>query len=349
MRRLQGSAGPVHAIFTLTSAWGHTAVEGRWRPGYLTQMPAKLRQAAVAVLQGETTLWPALTAGIVVAVASYCVGPTRGDLEVDVALASMATFLFGVLIAFTIARTTDRLAVVQTLVSRNNASLLSILQLMAVFAVDRTEEVRQMIDRQLTDQIDYRLLDNHLATPSNLALTAAIIALDPQTLQQEQAYRSLLDVCIDITANRAQIESTTGQSLQAIEWVGLLLLLLTLMALIVVLPGGTVWGALIAGALAGTLVTLVVLLRKLDLLRWHERSSIWEPTTRLFRSMGLHPYVPRQVIVDGRYRPTGVVRVVDYPDPYPNRSTKIVTLEDLSADVSADATTEVEAGRASDG
>ena len=29
--------------------------------------------------------------------------------------------------------------------------------------------------------------------------------------------------------------------------------------------------------------------------------------------------------------------------------TKIVTLEDLSADVSADATTEVEAGRASDG
>ena len=106
MRRLQGSAGPVHAIFTLTSAWGHTAVEGRWRPGYLTQMPAKLRLAAVSVLHGETTLWPALIAGIIVAVASYCVGPTRGDLEVDVALASMATFLFGVLIAFTIARTT---------------------------------------------------------------------------------------------------------------------------------------------------------------------------------------------------------------------------------------------------
>ncbi len=34
------------------------------------------------------------------------------------ALASMATFLFGVLIAFTIARTTDRLAVVQNLVSQ---------------------------------------------------------------------------------------------------------------------------------------------------------------------------------------------------------------------------------------
>lgn len=301
------------------------------------------------MLRGETALWPALVAGIVVAVASYCVGPSRGDLEVDVALASMATFLFGVLIAFTIARTTERLAVVQTLVSRNNASLLSILQLMAVFAADRTEDVRQMIDHQLTDQIDHRLVDNHLATPSNLALTAAIIELDPQTLQQEQAYRSLLDVCIDITANRAQIEATTGQSLQPIEWIGLLLLLLILLSLIVVLPGGTVWGALIAGALAGTLVTLVVLLRKLDLLRWHEVSSIWEPTTRLFRSMGLHPYVPRHVIIEGRYRPSGLVRVVDYPDPYPIRSTKIVTLEDLSPGAPVDVAMDVEAGRVGDG
>jgi hypothetical protein len=238
---------------------------------------------------------------------------------------------------------------VQNLVSRNNASLLSILQLMAVFAPDRTEDVRQMIDHQLTDQIDYRLVDNHLATASNLALTSAIIELDPQTLQQEQAYRSLLDVCIDITANRAQIEATTGQSLQPIEWIGLLLLLLILLSLIVVLPGGTLWGALIAGALAGTLVTLVVLLRKLDLLRWHEVSSIWEPTTRLFRSMDLYPYVPRQVIIDGRYRPTGVVRVVDYPDPYPNRSTKVVTLEDLSPGAPGGVAMDVEAGRVGDG
>jgi hypothetical protein len=301
------------------------------------------------VLQGETTLWPALVAGVIVAIASYCVGPTRGDLEVDVALASMATFLFGVLIAFTIARTTERLAVVQTLVSRGNASLLSIHQLMAVFGEDEAANVRQLIDRQLTHQIDNRLLDNHLSTPSHLALTAAIIDLDPQTLREEQAYRSLLDSCIDMTANRAQIEATTGQSLQPIEWTGLLLLLLILMALIVVVPGGTVWGALIAGALAGTLVTLVVLLRKLDLLRWHERSSIWEPTTRLFRSMGLHPYVPRQVIIDGRFRPSGVVRVVEYPDPYPDRSTRIVTLEEFGPGPTSDVTVDLEAGRASDG
>ena len=113
------------------------------------------------------------------------------------------------------------------------------------------------------------------------------------------------------------------------EWTGLFLLLLVLLGLISVLPGGTVLGALVAGTLAGTLVTLMVLLRKLDLLRWHEQVTIWEPTTRLFRSMGSDPYVPRQVIDDGRYRPTGRVRVVDYPDTYPIRATKVVKLEYL--------------------
>src|SRR6202020_2051876 len=99
--------------------------------------------------------------------------------------------------------------------------------------------------------------------------------------------------------------------------------------LIAVLPGGTVLGALVAGTLAATLVTLMILLRKLDLLRWHEKVTIWEPTTRLFRSMERDPYVPREVIDSGRYQPAGRVRVVDYPDPYPVRSTRIVTVEVL--------------------
>ena len=145
-------------------------------------------------------------------------------------------------------------------------------------------------------------------------------------------YKELVTLCIDMNSDRALVEAATGQALSPIEWIGLLLLLLLLLALIAVLPGGTVLGAVVAGTLAGTLVTLMFLLRKLDLLRWHERVTIWEPTTRLFRNMGRDPYVPRHVIENSRYRPTGRVRVVDYPDPYPIRSTKIVTLEDLDGD-----------------
>ncbi len=105
-------------------------------------------------------------------------------------------------------------------------------------------------------------------------------------------YRELVQLCVQLGQDRVLIEAATGQAMSPIEWSGLLLLLLVLLALIAVLPGGTIPGAIVAGVLAAALVTLMVLLRMLDLLRWHERVTIWEPTSRLFRSMGADPYVP---------------------------------------------------------
>jgi hypothetical protein len=285
-----------------------------------------VRAAFRSVVNGDSAIWPSVICGAVVALASYLVGSSRGDIRVDVALASMATFLFGVLLAFTIARTRERLALVQDLLSKGNASLLAIHQLMEVFPEEQRSDLRDLIDGQLTDQIDYPLVDNHLSAGSHQVLVAAVYALDPQTSQEEAVYKELVRIGIEMGADRALIESTTGQSLSSIEWTGLLLLLLLLIALIAALPGGTVLGALVAGVLAGTLVTLMILLRKLDQLRWHERVTIWEPTSRLFRSMGRDPYVPREVIEKGRYRPKGRVRVVEYPDPYPNRANKVVTV-----------------------
>jgi hypothetical protein len=291
-----------------------------------------LRKAAVGLANGDAVVWPAVVSGLAVGTASFLIGSHRGDVRVDVAMASMAAFLFGVLLAFTIVRTRERLALVQDLVARDNSALFSIHQLVAVFGEEERGHVRELVDEHLTDQIDYRLVDYHMAAASNQRLVDAVYALDPQGPQQESVYKELVALGINMTADRANIEAATGQALSPIEWTGLLLLLLLLVALIAVLPGGTVLGALVAGVLAGTLVTFMVLLRKLDRLRWHEVVTIWEPTTRLFRKMGYDPYVPRDVIESGRYRPSGRVRVVEYPDPYPMRASKIVKVEELNGE-----------------
>ena len=296
-------------------------------------MMSPLRKAAVGLANGDAVVWPAVLSGLAVGVASFLIGSSRGDVRVDVAMASMAAFLFGVLLAFTIVRTRERLALVQDLVARDNSALFSIHQLVAVFGEEEREHIRELVDEHLTDQIDYRLVDYHMAAASNQRLVDAVYALEPQGPQQESVYKELVALGINMTADRANIEAATGQALSPIEWTGLLLLLLLLVALIAVLPGGTVLGAIVAGVLAGTLVTFMVLLRKLDRLRWHEVVTIWEPTTRLFRKMGYDPYVPRDVIESGRYRPTGRVRVVEYPDPYPMRASKIVKVEELGDEV----------------
>jgi hypothetical protein len=279
------------------------------------------------LVDGEVVLWPSLAVGVVVGVVSLALGGPAGGLDVDVALASMATFLFGVLLAFTIARARERLQLLQDTTSRNNAALLAIYEMMIVFSEEDQARIQGLIDGELTSEIDYRLVDHHRSNPEHVALVRAIYRLEPSNQEQIGSYREMLRLCSEVGSNRSVIESVTGQSLSALEWSGLLLLLLLLIGLIAVIPGGTAFGAVAAGVMAGTLTTLMILLRKLDQLRWHERVAIWEPASRIFRQMGLDPYVPRHVVDSGRYRPTGRVRVVDYPDPYPDRANKVVTVE----------------------
>src|SRR5215472_7431260 len=202
-------------------------------------MLKRLHTVGQNLADGEAVAWPAVLAGLLVGTASFLVGSRRGDVRVDVAMASMAAFLFGVLLAFTIVRTRERLALVQDLVARDNSALFSIHQLVAVFGEEDREHVRELVDEHLTDQIDYRLVDYHLAAASNQRLVDAVYALDPQGAQQESVYKELVALGISMTADRANIEAATGQALSPIEWTGLLLLLLLLVSLIAVLPGGT--------------------------------------------------------------------------------------------------------------
>jgi hypothetical protein len=287
-----------------------------------------IRTAWHDLSRGELVAGPAIGVGVIVTVVALIVGSKRGDVRVDIAMASMAAFLFGVLLAFTIVRTRERLVLVQDLVAKSDATLLTIHDAVAVFGDRERDEIRDLIDLHLTDQIDYRLVDYHRAAPSFRALIKSVLDLRPRNPEQDAVYKEFVARCFVLDNDRALIEAASGQAMSPLEWTGLLLLLAVLLGLLAVLPGGTPLGSLVAGVMAGALVTLIVLLRKLDLLRWHERVTIWEPTTRLFRSMGRDPYVPREVIDSGRYRPAGRVRVVDYPDPYPIRANKVVIIAD---------------------
>ena len=288
-----------------------------------------LRSQVVALTNGDLVAPPAIIVAVVVGVTSYLVGSYRGDVSVVGDLTSSAAFLFGVLLAFSIQRTWERLSTVQNLVSNGNSHLQAMYHLMVVFDAETCQRIRDLIDLHLTDQINYRLVDHYLADDSFFQLVNEISLLECRTKEQENTYKNLLDICVKMIGDRSNIESATAQPMSTTEWLGLLTLLLLLLTLLALLPGGNPLGAIVVGVLAGAVAVLMTLLRKLDRLRWHERVTIWEPTTRLFRSMGQYPYVPREVIDSRRYSPTGLVRVVDFPDPYPNRSTCVVTVEYL--------------------
>ena len=209
-------------------------------------MMRKIEELGTKLANGEAVVVPAVVAGVLVAVASLLIGSQRGDVRVDVAMASMAAFLFGVLLAFTIVRTRERLSLIQDLVAKGNSSLFFIYEAVAVFGERDRQHIRALVDMHLTDQIDYRLVDYYRATPSHLELLEAVIALEPEAAQEEGVYKELVALCINMNLDRGLIESATGQALSTIEWGGLLLLLLVFAGLLAVLraaPSPGRWSA----------------------------------------------------------------------------------------------------------
>lgn len=293
---------------------------------------SRLRSYLMRIHQGDHVAGPVWVVGLAVGTISLVGGAAIRHLGIGIgliaALASVATFLFGVLLAFTIDRTRLRLALIHDLIRRTDAGLLSIHALVEAFP-DDADSIRDGIDRLIVEQVDFRLAECHLAQPAYLALARSVYALEPTSPRQEISYYHLLQQSTMIGEHRALMESAVGQALSPLEWGGLLCLFALLLSLVTLLPGGEVIGSIAAGVLGGVLTSLIILLRKLDRLRWHERTSIWEPQARLLRSMGRDPYVPRHVIDAGRFHPRGRTRVATYPDPYPVMTNKVVTVEEL--------------------
>ncbi len=303
------------------------AFSGRILRALPFRMISSLRAYVRSTLDGDHVLVPSVIVGVLEAALSLAINVGNTSFRSFVTIASLTTFILGLLVSFTLARTRERLALIQSLLTEGNSGLFTLFQLMEVFPEADRDRIRLLIDQSLVEQIDYPLKENHRAGDSLNALVEAVYALQPESDREQLIYREVVETSMKMSSDRSSIETVAGQGLSPAEWSSLLLLLAIFLVVIGALTNGSVLSAVVLGALGGAMVALMVLLRKLDMLRWHERTSIWEPTERLFRMMGSDPYVPRSIITSGRFRPRGRVRVADYADGRDHRQ-KTVTLEE---------------------
>lgn len=256
----------------------------------------------------------------------------RWDVGVDVGslqvLVGAAYFLFGVFVAFALDSARTRMAKVNDLLKVDEANLLALHELAQSLGPETGGHMRELLDRHLQDQIDYRLVHFHLSAPSHLAILRFTIDLargKGSDLIREQ----MLTLALQTNANRTQVETSTGHTLSRAEWMCIFGLLLLLLVSLPLFDTGTVWGAFIVAILGTILAAFVAILWNVDHLRWQEDTWIWAPLHRLFQNLGLLPYYPRVVVTERRAKVNGRVRLVDYPNPYPDISGKVVSIEEI--------------------
>ncbi len=289
--------------------------------------PAEMPIDYVGVWRSPAS-WIAPPVGVIAVVlgASGGFGAASFDFDGLGEVIGMTTFIFGILLAFSLERSRSRLAAVAEMLKRQDAALASIRSLVVEFSEDESD-IARLIDLHLQDQVDYRLVDYVKTAASFGSLADRIRDIRPNGSREELVYDHLLGATGSLGADRSQLEAMVGRSVTLAEWVGLIALLAVQLMLIALVGSMGLLAALTGALVAAVLVLLFHVLWKLDRLRFQEDAWVWTPLSSLFEHLGDEPpYYPAPAVGDRRCEPRGVVRIATYGHGYPDMSGKEIAL-----------------------
>ena len=243
-------------------------------------------------------------------------------------LFSVSSFLFGIFTAFSITNRHDRLNKIKEILRENDAIFLFCYQSSSIFSIKVQKEIQSLIDKNLTDQIDYYLTDFRHSNTSFISLLTYIINLKPKTKAQEIVYGKMVDLLGDMSKNRKQVETLVQSRMPEFEWLSLIILGIIIIFCIFYTNDGQLFVATASTLLATTVVVLLLIIRDLDTLKWKENNWIWTQLNDLFYEINLLPYYPKNLIKSGRVKleKNQTIRLSTCPNKYPDMTGKVVEI-----------------------
>lgn len=243
--------------------------------------------------------------------------PSNSQIEI---LLGATTFVYGIIIAFYISFSTSRLTEMSQILNSEDSIFVSIYRIVKVFGEEKQKKVQHLLDELLISSIDLYLNDYDKTIGKFEGLSNFILALDPVSNAQQQAYSTLLGLIQQSQQNRTRISSLTRQRLFFYEWLVLFVLNSVVIFCIFYLNNHSLISIIISVLLATSTVTLLFILRDLAYLKWKEQQWIWESLKQTFNEMGLPAYYPAKVLKLRRavLRKGEKIRIAHYPHKYPN-------------------------------
>lgn len=246
-------------------------------------------------------------------------------------LSTIATFLYGIFLAFTIYNNQSRFSRIRELLRNDDSNLLLMYRQGRIFGEENQKKIKEHIDKYLIGQIDYRLEDFSESTSGFNQLQEFILELEPKNNREAVIYQNLLTALADSAKNRSLVSSLVSQKVTQIEWFSIVGLQTLIAIFILILNNSSVVSAILSTLLVSVSLIMILVLYQIDQLSWQEDKWIWQPLHKLFLELELIPYYSEQVISSGRARITKgeKVRIAHYPNFYPDMNRKTVELKTI--------------------
>ncbi len=247
------------------------------------------------------------------------------------ALLSVASFFFGIFVAFSTANSHSRFTKIIDNLKDDEGALLFISYASRSFGSEVQNKIRMLIDSYLIAQIDYRLIDYDKSSSQLEELTEYVFSLKTEGKGQEEALSKMTDTLKEMIINRKQTEVAISQPLSKLEWGTILTLLPVIIGSIYYINTGTVLSIVTSALLTTVALLLIFVLQDIDSLNWNEGHLIWKSLSNTFIKLGLLPYFPDTPLLRGSVALEDLpvnqkVRIGIWHKPYPDISGKEVKI-----------------------
>lgn len=246
----------------------------------------------------------------------------------------ISSFLFGIIIAFSIANRYSRLNSIKEALRDQDAVLLNIYFLSRRLGKLVSEKVRKMIDDLLISQIDYNLVDFDKESPRKIKeIYFYFEELKEKHGLSEEVISKILDSLLEILKINQKVSREARSKMAPYEWFSSGILGAIMIICLFYVNTGSVFSMLIISFISTSLILLLILLKDLNSLEWQEQNWIWDPLSKMFIELDLLPYFTADVLQEGRINIKEFnfhkIRVAYHSKPYPNMTGKIIKIEDL--------------------
>lgn len=243
--------------------------------------------------------------------------PLNVQSDVIKIILSVATFLFGIFVAFSINDRNSRMEKIRANDAAERSNLVTIYNLSKRFGKKISERIKKKIDEYLMATLDYRIWDFYKTEKQFNALFDLIVAMKAKDKFRLQEIINRID---DMRLSRGETAEIINERLSKFEWMITVFLCLVILICLILINPGTLISKILLGSLSIAVIFIVYFLYSLDSLSWKAESRIFEPYAQTFESIGLLRYYPEDLILTGKVQKHKgkKYRLGVFPNTYPN-------------------------------
>jgi len=277
----------------------------------------------------NTKLFGLLIIAIAIGTISYYKGFDSEKTIVTVSL-SVATFLFGIFIGFSISDRHARIEKVRANDSSERSEMVSVYKSALIFGKNIQKKIQQRLDQYLMLTLDYRIWDFYKTEKEFEAFAKEVLSIKAPVNNSKKAvaYYEMSKRVNNMRDLRGETAEIINERLSPSEWIILGFLGLAILSSLVLIGNKTISSFLLVTGLSGAVIFLTYFLYSLDSLSWKKEARIFEPYEQTFESIGLMRYYPKDLIREGRVRKHKgkSYRMGIFPKPYPDLSGKKIEI-----------------------